>query len=163
MHRIAPNLQPNHSFKHNYYIKPTNKYLLAFIHLDMFEPFSVAELSLKTRITFPCVSKVPTAPTSLGKQSEFLALFQMQSEGNHMKNVNLHGSQTFISNILKKPYCFRVKNRWFLGTGTKSMLFGNRPLESHSDVLFQVLHTDKISLKGLGFSKAICKHVCFMT
>jgi len=42
------------------------------------------------------------------------------------------------------------------------MFFGNRPFESHSDVLFQVIHTAKILLKELWFSKAICKHVCFM-
>lgn len=113
MHGIAPKLQPNHSSKHAYYIKPTNKYILTFIHLDMSEPFSVAELSLKTSITFPCVSKVPTGPTALGKQSEFLALFQVQSEGTHKKNVYLRGSQTSVSNMLKKTYCFSVKNGWF--------------------------------------------------
>lgn len=68
----------------------------------MSELFSVVELSLKT-----------TGPTALGKQSEFLALFQVQSEGTHKNNVNLHGSQTSVSNMLKKTYCFSVKNEWF--------------------------------------------------
>lgn len=50
-----------------------------------------------------------------------------------------------------------LKRDFFLVTGTKSRFFGNRPLESNSDVPFQMLCTGKTFLKALEFPEACFK------